>query len=468
MALRCLDSRSNVKGLKVEVTEKGHKVVGTIEYYEKEAGLLGLLVNKKLEKIHRSDVEHLEILGKGEGRKFPIETAKFADEEEMLKIFRDLKPQRRQFQLGGRRDRDRSHLKHLHNLQIDKLLCKNPPPGGTEEMNTYQDEDGHSYLHLPSVDQTPEPRLDDNGRQWTGGFTEKIIREKTWRRKDQCPVIDTPSRLYIIDTIETDLFHQAVNVLDTSSSIGFSSEGEMLGREGRLSWLVFSTERDVFMFDIIKIGGNAFIFGLKAILENQKVRKIVHNSQQICDCLFHQWDVKMENIMDTMAADLVFCSEYVFGKQIPKYFRSLPRLLVDYLGIATSHIFFPRYRRTQLASDSSVWVTRPAADHLVLGAARNCLYLLPLYNQIRRGNMLKFHLANRSLSSSLRDKSDPEAARVNLKFVPKEFSQIFHCRKNNIARRNKLQGNFVHQSISNTDPLCIFSKDSMHQTQVIQ
>ena len=386
MALDRLDSISKLKGLMVEVTEKGHKYVGTIDYYEKDTGVLGLLMNSQLQIFQKSNIDQLEILG--EKPKMSINLAKFkkSEEEEMMKkIFNSVRPerQRQKFDFISKRRGDNPHLAHLHNVQLKKILVKNPPPSGTPAMVTYLDEKNQPYHHLPPVKQTAQSIVDENGREWNGGHTERVVREKTWQAKDQYPAVDTPSRLYIIDNIEGDLFHDAVNILDQRSIIGFSSEGKMMGRKRILSWMIFSTDRDVFMFDIVKLGKDAFKYGLEAVLQNSEVTKVVHNSGQLHDCLFHQWNISMVNVIDTMAADLVFCKNHVWSGYVPKYFRGLPRLLMDYLGIDTSDIFYPRYRMTHLAEDSEVWLTRPAADHLVLGAARNCLYLLSLHRQIR-------------------------------------------------------------------------------------
>ena len=379
MALDCLDNICKLKGLKVEVTEKGQKLIGSIDFYEKAAGVLGLLMNGKMETFQKSDIDDLKILG--EEQRMTIQVAKFnSDEEEMKKIFNSVRPGRQRFRFGRG---ENPHLQHLHPVQLKKLLVKNPPPSGTPVMKTYLDQNKHPYHELPQVKQTSEHIVDKNGREWTGGQPEKVIRAKTWQAVDQWPKIDLPWRLYIIDNIEEDLFHYSVDILDNRSIIGFSSEGKMVGRKGALSWMVFSTDTDVFMFDIVKLGEDAFKYGLKAVLQNSEVMKVVHNCAQINDCLLHQWNVRMENVIDTMAADHVFCTDHVYRGYKPMYFRSLPRLLIDYLGIESSHIFYPRYRMTHLAEDSEVWLCRPALDHLVLGAARNCLYLLSLHRQIR-------------------------------------------------------------------------------------
>ena len=84
--------------------------------------------------------------------------------------------------------------------------------------------------------------------------------------------------------------------------------------------------------------------------------------------------------------------------------------------------------------------------------------------------MFNVNLLTQLLNQSLRDKDDPEANRVDLDFLPEEFSQLFPGRRKDghQARNFKKEGNFVHQSIHSSDPLCRFSKDCMHQTQVIE
>ena len=87
----------------------------------------------------------------------------------------------------------------------------------------------------------------------------------------------------------------------------------------------------------------------------------------------------------------------------------------------------------------------------------------------RVGNMFNVNLFTQLLNASIRDKDDPEADRVDLDYLPVEFSQLLQGRKKdeNQARNFKKEGNLVHQSVHGSDPLCRFSKDCMHQTQVI-
>ena len=67
------------------------------------------------------------------------------------------------------------------------------------------------------------------------------------------------------------------------------------------------------------------------------------------------------------------------------------------------------------------------------------------------------------------DTEEEVETEADLDFLPDEFSQLLQGRKKDEqqVRNFKTEGNFVHQSIHTSDPLCKFSKDCMHQTQVI-
>ena len=82
--------------------------------------------------------------------------------------------------------------------------------------------------------------------------------------------------------------------------------------------------------------------------------------------------------------------------------------------------------------------------------------------------MFSVNLLTQLLNESVREKDDPAANRVDLDFLPEEFSQLLQGRKKDESQaRNFTQDNFVYQNIPCSDPLCRFSKDCMHQTQVL-
>ena len=318
--------------------------------------------------------------------------------------------------------------------------------------------------------QTFEPRIDCNNKEVHGGHSEKIIRQKLWKNHKSFPTIETPLKLCVIDKFD-DLFSEAVETLEKCARVGLSCEGKMLGRHGQLCWVALSTEDDVFMFDIISLGEDVFKFGLRHILQEGSIRKIVHDARFIADCLHHQYGVEIVNMYDTMVGDQVFLNQQVFEGFLPSNFRSLSTVLRDYLGIEDYHIFYPRYRRTHMEQDTSVWKARPASQCLLLGAARNCLYLQALYGVVRKGTLLPFHQAVSVLQSCIRDQDDPDAQQslAGLDRLPGKLTAALPDWERDQKKWSSLPLDvpYIHSNASNPDPLCIFSKDSMHQSNQI-
>ena len=68
-------------------------------------------------------------------------------------------------------------------------------------------------------------------------------------------------------------------------------EGQLVSRVGRLGFVCVSTREDIFLFDILSLGGGAFDYGLKSILQDEKIMKVFHDVRQPSDMLFHQYKV---------------------------------------------------------------------------------------------------------------------------------------------------------------------------------
>jgi len=417
-------------------------------------------VDIKVDEMNRD--KQVQRSGDGEGR--------ILGEEEMKKIFKEVRPDKPELPYYMNKDpRRNEHLENLHHIDMsDLLLHKTPTYLEEVEMLVDTDSCGHEFQQLPVVTQNSKPRIDANGHELHGGWQEKRIREKLWVTPDTPPHIETPARLYVVDKIG-DLFEEAVDRLRHSVVVGLSLEGEMVGREGVLCWINLCNERDVFLFDILSLSQEGFNYGLRSILQDLKVIKVVHDCRQVNDCLINQWDVKLNSVWDTMAGDMVFSTQHVYDGFIPQYARSLPHLLKDYLGIADDKIFFPRYRRTHLAHDSSVWKTRPLPKHLVLGAARNTLYLLALYKVVKGATLLPFERAVHILVNHVREKDDPDADHLafETKQLPNRVTGVLpEWRQDKDKAEDRglfIDTPFIHQNVGNPDPILIFSKDSMHQ-----
>ena len=61
--------------------------------------------------------------------------------------------------------------------------------------------------------------------------------------------------------------------------IGLVGKGEALGREGILSLLVFSTQEEVFVFDILLLAVDGFKYGLFAVLQRPDLIKVNYHTK---------------------------------------------------------------------------------------------------------------------------------------------------------------------------------------------
>ena len=484
MAFQCLFGKNKLKGLEVKLVEFDDDVVyvGKMEFYNADSGKLGLVSrdSTQLQLFYERDVHHCEILRDHEvptdDAASHVKSGGMMSEDQMKQVFKEVKPKSSKNYSFFFKSKDNKHLRRLHPLQMKKLLCGGSSPDEPELLTPYQDHQGHQYYQLPGVVQTSDPRMNNvNNQEVHGGFTEKVIREKLWIQvgdKKTFPNIVTPSRLYVIDHLD-ELYSHAISVIVDCDKIGLSCEGKTLGRHGSLCWLAVCTDDAVFLFDIVCLGQEAFKYGLRTVLQDKKIIKIVHDVRFIHDCLFGQFDIKLTNVFDTMIGDIVFLNQYAFGGFLPAFNRSLSTVLRDYLGIEDFHIFYPRYRRTHLAEDSAVWVERPSSISLLLGAARNCLYLPALYRIVRKGTLLPFHHSCHVLKNFIKTRDAPDAARAQLEMdelprdVYENLPDWIQDTKAKVGKFYPIFGNFIAQNVSNPDPLCIFSKDSMHQSAYI-
>lgn len=94
-------------------------------------------------------------------------------------------------------------------------------------------------------------------------------------------------------------FLDATEHLKSCESVGVVGIGSECGRENMLSLLVMSSWDQVYIFDILSFQKSAFLPELKDILESPGIKKVVHNSRTLVDCLFHCHKVNLINIFDT-------------------------------------------------------------------------------------------------------------------------------------------------------------------------
>lgn len=149
-----------------------------------------------------------------------------------------------------------------------------------------------------------------------------------------------------------------------------------MSKEGRLTLVQIALSSGVtYIFDIYK-GGSIMFEGftenkvaLKFILENGKIIKLIHDIRSDWAALFYQYDITINNFIDTQEA--FFVKSLIFDGSITLPI-GLSKLLVETCGVKLS--MKDKMKKT-MSTDFDVWIRRPLDDETLQYAAEDVYYL---------------------------------------------------------------------------------------------
>jgi len=366
------------------------------------------------------------------------------------------------------------HLDRLHPIDVEQLMAQmqlNDRPPLAEEDDGQAD--GRPKL-------LPEPEQDSRHQegQPEAFQLKKILEFETvrglfWSSQDEPPPLRAyPERYYVVTQLDGEVYHLAAEALQEATMVGVAFEGQLLGRNGKLSTVTVATRKAAFVFDAVAIGDRALIASLAELFEGEEVMKVMHDCRQPADMLRHCYGVELTNVYDTLAAHLHHTVWSVYAGYMCAYAVPVNALVRCYFGVKSDFLFYVRYRESRLREDTAVWLKRPMAPHLEYGAVVNAAYLLDLQKATRECMTAPFVRATRALLASARDADDMEAE-VQAKqphVVPKNVLACLPDLRPNRERAERHgqveeKARRVHQVICQGDTNLIFSRDTMHQNR---
>lgn len=178
----------------------------------------------------------------------------------------------------------------------------------------------------------------------------------------------------VIDQFEQK-FGPAIMHIKKQSVVGVGAAGMNICRHGKLCWLQIATKCQVYLFDILQLGMRAFRNGLKLILENRSILKVIHDCRCMSDCLFHQYGVSLNNVFDTQVADVFLFYMVTTGGFLPRYVSTLEDALIGHLEMPTSWISFLQLKKQAVKENPNLWFTRPLPPVWLRTLALEVVYL---------------------------------------------------------------------------------------------
>jgi hypothetical protein len=117
--------------------------------------------------------------------------------------------------------------------------------------------------------------------------------------------------------------------------------------------------------------------GLKAVLENKKILKLIHDCRNDWDSLLHQYSVRIYNFIDTQEAYFVF--KLFYYQEI-----TLPISLLKFIEMMTKvKLEYKEKFKNVMSEDPYMWSTRPLSEEQLAYASEDVVFLIKAWLNLK-------------------------------------------------------------------------------------
>lgn len=255
------------------------------------------------------------------------------------------------------------------------------------------------------------------------GFQNKLRSQQ--RQARQIPRAETqgttssqtgPSATGFVLVRTVDECREAVEALSHHSHIALDCEGVALSRTGRLCLLQVASPDTVYIFDLIDNSATTLIGdtnspnnsnsdlnpeaelrlkmeqnrakltharqlfekgGLKELLENDKIIKVMHDCRHDSDALYHQFGIRLGPVIDTQVVFFILRRTMGMEDGLPV---SLKTLLRKFSFVSEDELNVKHTVKDRMKGDNEFWLQRPLSDVALWYARLDVHHLLGLTN----------------------------------------------------------------------------------------
>ncbi|XP_033760530.1 piRNA biogenesis protein EXD1-like [Pecten maximus] len=178
--------------------------------------------------------------------------------------------------------------------------------------------------------------------------------------------------------------------------VAVDCEGVNLSRKGELTILTIATKTKVFIFDVFKLGQSVFDSGLREILENKSIEKLMFDCRQDSDSLWHQFKVKLTGVLDLQLLDIIYRRNrrprrsYVSTKRCEKdgeveNINGYKRCLENYVN-DTELLKQKEKGNLELKDNYRIWKVRPLTETLIDYCVVDVAAMFPMYRKLKESD----------------------------------------------------------------------------------
>lgn len=254
----------------------------------------------------------------------------------------------------------------------------------------------------------------------------------------------------------------AVNKLSTSTHIAVDCEGVLLSRTGKLCLIQIANEEIVIIFDLVdspQDGGmhGKSLFengGLKKLLEDEAIYKVMHDCRHDSDALYHQFNIKLSSVIDTQVAFFILRRSMKMEDGLPV---SLKTLLKKFSFVNDHDIQVKNNVKDSMKGDNEFWLLRPLSDTALWYARLDVEHLLRLSSIL--GKLIQSSDATAWSQVISESQVYVDVFRGDL-YGPRKAELEFEM-KARVARRQRIADKNAKKALKHhhTDPMHFFTFD---------
>ena len=182
--------------------------------------------------------------------------------------------------------------------------------------------------------------------------------------------IDTEGKL----SIAIEEIHQAIQKGET---IAVDCEGVTLSRCGSVTLINIAVRGQVYLIDVLKIGNAAYDRGLRSILEDKSIKKLMFDCREDADALKHLYNVRLDGVLDVQLLEVMDRIIHTGYTKIRSLMHCLKVFVSDEIMVQVK-----LKGRSFMDQDDKVWEKRPLSEDMLKYASIDVLALFKLYDAL--------------------------------------------------------------------------------------
>ena len=169
--------------------------------------------------------------------------------------------------------------------------------------------------------------------------------------------------------------------------IAFACEGVDLSRKGKLYLLSIATRTKAYLIDVKVLKTMPFEKGLREILEDTNVKKLMFDCREDSDALFHQFQVKLDGVLDMQLLEVMKAHSDEIGITIGRRSERHDEVvrvkgLMECIEVYIKNKTMLQTKRKG-AGKLSDWEKRPLLKHELEYAKTDVFALFELYTKLK-------------------------------------------------------------------------------------